>query len=164
MAERKSKTATGPKATAESDAKAAPAPENAAADAAEAVTQTEAAPLDAPEPPRQLGDPHTSTDFIAANAAVPTVPGTRHLRLLSPDGAPLATEDLFEFPPADAPATLATVRRDVIQEFLYGGATTPCTRQLYKAGARVPVDQAVRLLNALRLGAQEPAPEPRAST
>jgi hypothetical protein len=122
---------------------------------------TQAAPLAAPEDkPRRLGHPESSTNFVAANAALRSVPGANHRRLLDFDGNDLDPEQMFVFPEAESPSMLATVRKAIYEEFTYPNASTPTTHLLYPAEAKVPVEQALKLRDALRLQAEEPDPVP----
>jgi hypothetical protein len=140
--------------TAQSDANE---PDAATSDAAQ---KTDAAPLSAPkESPRRLGNPDSSTNFVAANAALRSVPGANHKRLHDIDGNDVDPETVFEFPPAESPSILATVRQAVYEEYLpYGATTTRTSHLLYPAGAQVPVDQAVKVREAFRVQAEEPDP------
>jgi hypothetical protein len=158
VAERKTK------AEAKTEAAAEDTTNDKTARATSATAETDAAPLDAPEPrPRKLGHPDSSTNFVAANAALRSPPGSNHVRLLDASGADVDPESVFEFPPSESPSMMATVNRQVFQEFTYPEASTPTTQLLYPAGARVPVEQALKLRNALRLQAEEPAAEPHTS-
>lgn len=157
MAERKTKAARA----AEEEATVDPQPEDATPSEAE---PSNAAPLEAPEPkPRRLGHPDSSTDFVAANAALMLPPGARHIRLHDMAGNDIDPETLYEFPPAESPSHLATVPRQVLREFLHREASTPVSQLFYPAGAVVPVQQALKVRDALRAVAEEPEPEPHAS-
>jgi hypothetical protein len=134
-------------------AAAAPAEEPTSTASNEAVT-TQAAPLDAPEKKVVLGNPESSTNYVAANAALRSPPGANHIRLLTEDGRELGPEDVFEFPPPESPSMLATVKQRVIQEFTYPGALTPTRHLMYPAGAQVPVGQALQLRDAMRVVTQ----------
>lgn len=117
----------------------------------ETVAAPQAAPIDAPaKRPAHLGVQHQSTDFVAANAALRTPPGSAHQRLVDHAGADLGPDDLFHFPPADAPSSIATTKQRIYQQFTYPNASTPATQLLYPAGATVPVEQALQVRAAVK--------------
>ncbi|MBO2461686.1 hypothetical protein [Actinomadura violacea] len=164
MAERKTKAATAKAA----DEEATVDPQSEDPQPGDVVPSeaepSNAAPLEAPESkPRRLGHPESSTDFVAANAALMLPPGARHVRLHDLAGNDIDPETLYEFPAAESPSHMATVPRQVLREFTYPEASTPTSQLFYPAGAVVPVQQALKVRDALRAVAEEPEPEPRAS-
>lgn len=169
MAERKTKAKASDQAAADTETTTTgektgeKAGEKATLRTMSVAAETQAAPLSAPDPARKLGDPYSSTDFVAANAALRSEPGARHIRLFDDEGADIDPDDVFEFPPAESPSMLADVKRKTYQEFLYREARTPSTRLMYPAGARVPVWQALKVREALHAVAAEPPPEPHTS-
>lgn len=135
---------------------------NASAD--EASEATQAAPLEAPPArPSRLGNPDSSTNFVAAAAALRSPSGSTHIRLHDEDDNDVDPEGLFEFPPPESPSMLARVNERVFQQFTYPGATTPTSQLLYAQGAMVPVEQALWVRDALRTVADAPAPTPPTS-
>ncbi|GIH95427.1 hypothetical protein ACFFMN_22955 [Planobispora siamensis] len=108
------------------------------------VAQTDAAPLEPPaERKRQQepadGVPESTTNHVAANAALRSVPGSSHQGLVDEDGNPLTADEVFDFPAAGNPSTFATVKTRVYERFKYPNASQVTTQLLYPAGAQVPV-------------------------
>src|SRR4051794_6087140 len=72
---------------------------------------TDAAPIEPPEAKKarspHLGRPDSSTNPIAANAALRSPTGSNHRRLVTEDGTAIELTDLFEFPAGDEPRMVA---------------------------------------------------------
>lgn len=128
------------------------------------VMSTAAAPIEAPERTNQrtphLGDPGTSTNPLSASAALRSVPGSDHRRLVDEDDNDVALESLFDFPKPGSPSTLATVPSRVYEEFNYPNTTTRARQLLYPAGALVPVFEARRVLDTFKHADESELPKP----
>jgi hypothetical protein len=96
----------------------------------------------------ELGHPTSSTNFVAANAAQRSVPGSNHVRLVDDQGNDVAADDIFNDP--DGPSMFVTTKSRVYQEFTYPGARTVTTQLLYPAGARVTLAERERFLAGLK--------------
>lgn len=112
------------------------------------AASTTAAPIDVPADMAaqvlpEHGHVDSSSNPVAANAALHNPVGSTFMRLFGEDGKDIDPADLFTAP--DGPATTVMVRERVYQEFRYPGATTPTSQLLYPAGAVVPIDQAERV-------------------
>jgi hypothetical protein len=136
--------------------------EKAAALAADA-SSTAAAPLEAPEKYQQrtphLGDPGTSTNPVAANTGLSSVPGSDHHRLLNEAGDPVPLDEVFEFPEYGSPSTLAVVRTRVFEEFTYPNTTTRTRHLMFPAGERVPVAEARRIIETYKHAEESELPQ-----
>lgn len=143
---------------------ATPEPDPVAADPAPtSPTGTAAAPIAAPDEATaqrspHLGHDHLSTNPLAANAAIHSPAGASHNRLVDDDGNDVALADIFELPTLENPVMVATVRQRVYQEFLYPNTSTPATHLLYAAGTRVPVAEAMRVLDTYKYAAEHEKP------
>lgn len=130
--------------------------------APEAPSGTDAAPLTPDEATVQrsphLGVPESSTNPVAANAAVMSPPGSAHVRLVGEDGNRVGLDEVFEFPGPGNPRMVATVKQRVYQEFFYPNTSTPATHLLYPAGAEVPVPEAMRVVETFKHAAAEELP------
>lgn len=111
---------------------------------------SEAAPLEPPERAAQRepasGHPHSTTNHVAANAALRSVPGSTHEGLVDDDGNPVNIDDVFEFPGEGNPSTIARVTKRVYERFRYPNTDTMATHLLYREGADVPLWQAHQLV------------------
>lgn len=120
-------------------------------DATKATETAAAAPLEAPvaKPTRvdvtQLpGDPNAVAPVTAFTA-------DNTVRLLDADGNSLTVDDLFEYPTAEKPGTLAKVTTRVYREFRHPGTTkTSTTQLLYPKGALVSIFEAERVKSEYR--------------
>ncbi|MFF4777539.1 hypothetical protein ACFY05_32250 [Microtetraspora fusca] len=116
-----------------------------------AAQQTAAAPLESPEALAQrspeLGIPDSTTNHIAANAALRSVSGSSHEGLVDADGRPLDIDDVFEWPAAGDPRTVARVTTQVYERFKYPNASQIAMHLLFPAGAEVPLWQAHQLVD-----------------
>ncbi|MEW9530770.1 hypothetical protein [Microbispora sp. NPDC049125] len=137
-------------------APATPAAEQAAPQAPEAALATAAAPIETPERYAQRqpadGHPESTTNNVAANAALRSITGFNHRRLLSDDAEPreLSVDEIFEFPAGDDPKTTATVKQKVIEEYATENSSRLATHILFAAGQEVPVWQAKQLQDHYR--------------
>ncbi len=119
--------------------------ENASKSAeSEASKPTSAAPLDPP-----IGKPvraDVTVKGVAPNATTPqTFAKEGSVRLLDDDGNEVNVDELFDYPAADNPGTLATVRTRVYREYRASGSRTVMKQLLYPAGALVPIFDANRV-------------------
>lgn len=145
MAERKKTTSTAEPEASASERTDRPEP---------AASATEAAPLEAPPAPER-GNADSSTNFVAASAALRSPPGATHLRLVGDDGKPISADGVFTFPETGRPGTVAVVRQRTYEAFTPPNATTEVRQLLYPAGARVPVAQALNVVAALNAATAE---------
>lgn len=108
------------------------------------TSQTAAAPL---EPPLERP---VKTNVAAPpslpNAATPQVfAKDDSIRLYDDHGNDVSVDDLFEYPSADRPGTLAMVKTRVYREYTPMGAKTQVRQLLYPAGALVSIFEAERV-------------------
>lgn len=94
------------------------------------------------------GHPESSTNTVAAGAALRTVPGENHVRLHTEDGEDVDVEDLFTEPLGAS--RMVEVKQRVFQTFTYHKARTPTTRLAYNKGARIPLAEAERFKASLK--------------
>ena len=132
-------------------------------EAAGFAAMADAAPIEAPEAKRarspHLGRTDSSTNPIAANAALRSPTGSKHLRLLGEADKALTLKDVFAFPVAGSAETLATVKETVYEEFTYPNTTAPARHLLFLAGARVPIGEAYRLIDTYKYADTAEIPE-----
>lgn len=110
------------------------------------------APIEAPDAALQTqparGYDTSTTNTVAANAAVSTYPGEDHVRLVDEDGNEIDGADLFN--DSDGVQTFVTAKQRVFEVFRYPGAERTAQRLLYAAGARVDRLTAARLQEAYK--------------
>lgn len=98
----------------------------------------------------ELGHRNSSTNPVSAAAALNSVPGSNHVRLVDDDDNDVAIDDLFETKEPNDPSMFVTVRRRVYQEYTPYNATTTMRHLLYPKGARLTVAEVERVKAALR--------------
>jgi hypothetical protein len=131
-----------------------------------ATLSVAAAPLEPPaalagvQPPDpETGYAESSTNPVAAAAALRTVPGDDHIDLIDDNGDPVNPEELFDDPGAHS--TIVRVNRRVIERFTYRGAARPATRLYLRPGQVVSRAEAERIKAAHALPPQEPMSQSR---
>lgn len=134
------------------DAPAAPEKQAAAVEPIAAHDVTAAAPLAAPERAAQLepadGHADSSTDNVAAQAALRSPAGANFVRLVDPDGKALdVAKDVFEYPASgEDPKTTATVKTHVVEVYTSENARTASQQLLLTKGQEVPLGQVSQII------------------
>jgi hypothetical protein len=115
-----------------------------------------AAPLSAPETRpgvrtelREQPEPQTQLDDVAGSAAVQTLAGEDHVRLLFDDGKPIKSADLDDLFVDYQDGTLVQVTRRVEEEYTTRNATTKSRRLLFPAGEYIPRARAAAFRKAV---------------
>jgi len=113
-------------------------------------SSSEAAPVEPPDVTHvtepKLGYVETSTDPIAAAAAVQSHVGDVTVKLVGPDGSEVKPSEFFEVPDDPRARTLRIVKHRVSEVFTVRQVKTPSRRLLFTAGQEVPVQMANTLI------------------
>lgn len=127
--------------------------EEAAQATTEAREARKDAPTAAPLAPDQgtqlsprLGNPGSSTNPVAAAAALRSQPGTGHVQFVSEDGTALSPDDIF----VDEGGPTVTAKTRVHEVYRYRNATSHGVQLLYTPGQLVPRREADQVLAAAR--------------
>lgn len=137
-----------------------------------AVAGPAAAPLDPPNAPvhPEGADPQSSTNPVAASAAVQTMPGDAHVRIVTPNpdyrpgdqGADqyIAADPDRMFTDPGGHATFMHTSVRLLEEFRHNGARGVDRRLLYAPGQPVSRARAHQLRQLAARAGQEPTPAP----